>query len=183
MEFVRIINGCDNLWAVKNPEKDEDELTALFTKWNDLNYLFDFFKDNINDLKKYFNVSKISQAVKDTVDDAHELEELIIDLPYDTQLDELFKPLGENDNYKFSLARSKARNWNSEKHPSWLRIYAIRVECNTYIVTGGAIKLSPTMQDRKHTQVELDKLNKCKDYLKNNGVIDFDSFNDLLTEI
>lgn len=182
MEFVRVKEDCDNLWAVKDPIKEEDELTSLFTKWNDLNYLFDFFIANIDDLKKYFNIKKISSAITDTVDDARELEKLIIECSGEEPLDTVFKPLGSNDDYKYALARGKARNWDNKRHPSWLRIYAIRIERNIYVITGGAIKLTPKMQNRNHTMLELKKLDDCKDFLKKNGVFDTDSFNDLLNE-
>lgn len=46
MEFVRVIKGYNHLWAVKNPDKELDELTSLFEQWNDANYLFKFFRDN-----------------------------------------------------------------------------------------------------------------------------------------
>ena len=65
---------------------------------------------------------------------------------------------------------------------SWLRIYAIRLEPNVYVVTGGAIKLTQRMQDKEHTSLELEKLNKCKEFLKYNGVFDKDSFIDLNME-
>lgn len=39
------------------------------------------------------------------------------------------------------------------------------------------------MQEREHTQKELDKLNACRDYLKTNGVFDQDSFIDILRRI
>ena len=80
------------------------------------------------------------------------------------------------------LTRRKARNWNRNKHASWLRIYAIRLEPNVYVVTGGAIKLTQRMQDKEHTSLELEKLNKCKEFLKYNGVFDKDSFIDLNME-
>lgn len=38
------------------------------------------------------------------------------------------------------------------------------------------------MQDREHTILELQKLNKCKAYLKANGVFDSNSFIDLNLE-
>lgn len=69
-----------------------------------------------------------------------------------------------------------------DKHASWLRIYAIRLEANVYVVTGGAIKLTHLMQDKEHTAMELDKLNRCKAFLKANGVFDKDSFVDLNKE-
>lgn len=38
------------------------------------------------------------------------------------------------------------------------------------------------MQEREHTMAELDKLNRCKAYLKSNGVFDKDSFVELNNE-
>ena len=68
------------------------------------------------------------------------------------------------------------------KYVSWLRIYVICLEVNVYVVTGGAIKLTHLMQDKEHTAMELDKLNRCKAFLKANGVFDKDSFVDLNKE-
>lgn len=182
MEFVRILKGYNHLWAVKEPDKEHDELTELFEKWNNAEYLFDFFMNNLNDLKGYFHIEKISQAILDTFNDADELEELILEFPYTEDLDSLFKPLDVTDVQSTELTRQKARNWERESHASWLRIYAIRLEPNVYVVTGGAIKLTHLIQDRNHTALELEKLNKCKKYLKANGVFDRDSFIDLNME-
>lgn len=38
------------------------------------------------------------------------------------------------------------------------------------------------MQDKEHTAMELEKLNKCKSFLKMNGVFDKESFVDLNME-
>lgn len=97
-------------------------------------------------------------------------------------LDDLFVPLGEADRVIAELSREKARNWDRTHHASWLRVYAIRLEPNVYIVTGGAIKLTRTMQDRAHTQTELDKLNRCRQFLMAEGVFDKDSFTSLMEE-
>lgn len=95
----------------------------------------------------------------------------------------MFHPLSLADNRAAELTREKVRNWDRERHASWLRVYAIRVEKNVFIVTGGAIKLTPAMQDRPHTQLELDKMNKCRDFLKANGIFDQDSFIDFVNEL
>lgn len=154
MKFVRAISGYNHLWAVRDETKEADELTLLFREWSNANYLLDFFLANIDDLQGFFHVEKISDAVKDTMEDARVLERLILDFPYTEQLDGLFHSLSLSDNRIHELTREKARNWDRERHASWLRIYAIRVEPNVYIVTGGAIKLTATMQDREHTQIE-----------------------------
>ncbi|MEA5402879.1 hypothetical protein VB776_08135 [Arcicella sp. DC2W] len=59
---------------------------------------------------------------------------------------------------------------------SWLRIYAIQIQ-DVFIVTGGAIKLTQTMQEHEHTQQELNNLMKVANGLKRNLLkenIDFD---------
>lgn len=182
MKFERVITGKDHLWAVRDLAKPKNELAMLFDTWNDMEYLMQFFIDNFNDLKEYFHIEKISEAIEDTFDDAEQLERLILDIPFTENLDELFKPLASQDLSITELTREKARNWNRRGHASWLRVYAIRLEPNVFVITGGAIKLTRTMQERQHTQEQLDKLNRCRQYLIANGVFDNDSFMSLKEE-
>ena len=167
---------------MKHPDKEYDELTLLFQQWNDASFLLDFFIENLDDLKNYFRIERISTAIEDTFEDAKALEELILEFPYTENLDQLFKPLSQFDTKIQELSRGKARNWDRLQHPSWLRIYAIRLEPNVYVVTGGAIKLTATMQEREHTTIELKKLNQCRNYFLANDVFDKDSFMDLYKE-
>lgn len=182
MEFVRIIEGCNHLWAVKAKDREADELTLLFRNWTNGDYLLDFFMENFDDLKSYFHIERIDEAVNDTFEDAEALQEMVLDIPYTEHLDDIFRPLGVMDGRSCELSREKARNWDRVRHDSWLRIYAIRLAPNVYVVTGGAIKLTRTMQERKHAAMELQKLNHCREYLKANGVFDQDSFVELTNE-
>ena len=182
MRFERIIEGKDHLWAVRDMAKPKNELALLFDTWNDMEYLMQFFIDNFRDLKEMFHIERISDALEDTLDDAEQLERLILDIPFTDNLDELFKPLGTMDMSVRELTREKARNWDRIGHASWLRVYAIRLEENVFVITGGAIKLTRTMQERQHTQEQLDKLNHCRQYLISNGVFDADSFISLSQE-
>lgn len=182
MVFERILEGKDHLWAVRDMEKPKNELALLFDSWNDIGFLMDFFMENLDDLKQFFHIQRISDAIDDTMDDAEELQRLIVDIPYTENLDELFTPLGSADLTIRELTREKARNWDRIDHASWLRVYAIRLEKNVFVVTGGAIKLTRSMQERPHTQEQLDKLNSCRQYLLNNGVFDADSFISLIEE-
>lgn len=62
----------------------------------------------------------------------------------------------------------------------WLRLYAIRLAPNCYLVTGGAIKLTNDMR-RKHLQHELMKLDQAKALLRNTGIYypqDLNTFSD-----
>jgi len=48
-------------------------------------------------------------------------------------------------------------------------LYAIRLAENCYLVTGGAIKLTPDMK-RDHLEYELKKLEHAKQFLRTNGI-------------
>ena len=100
-----------------------------------------------------------------------------MDLSPDANLDELFRPLENTRLSEMLLGREKAKG-RFHVHASWLRLYAIRLESGRYIITGGAIKLTATMQEREHTLAELTKLNKVRDYLISLGIFDYNGFED-----
>lgn len=52
-----------------------------------------------------------------------------------------------------------------------------------YIITGGAIKLTRTMQEREHTLVELARMEKVRRFLLDNDIEDMDSFKDYHQEL
>ena len=60
--------------------------------------MLDFFFANLDDLQGFFHIEKVSDAIRDTMEDAEELERLILDFPYTEQLDGLFRPLSLSDN-------------------------------------------------------------------------------------
>ena len=49
-----------------------------------------------------------------------------------------------------------------------------------YIVTGGAIKLTATMQEREHTLEELKKMEMVRNYLLSEGIVDSEGFIDFI---
>ena len=51
-----------------------------------------------------------------------------------------------------------------------------------YIITGGAIKLTATMQEREHTLRELYRLNNVRDFLIDKGIIDSEGFVQYINE-
>ena len=81
------------------------------------------------------------------------------------------------------LGKEKARLRNTPRHASWLRIYAIKLEPGIYVVTGGAIKLTRTMQEREHTLKELVRMEKVRRFLLDNDIADRESFVDYLSEL
>ena len=66
------ITGDGRLWAVRY-EGDPDNILAMtFEKWNDQDWLRDFFVTNLCDLSSYFKITNLNQAIYDTVSDAQE---------------------------------------------------------------------------------------------------------------
>ena len=168
------------LWAVRYDEQEDNALEVVFHDWNDINYLSTFFQKNIADLERYFKISDIELAINDTLADAEQLECVVFDLNPDVDLDELFRPLDNLQASEFLLSKEKAKGHRISGHASWLRLYAIRFEHNSYLITGGAIKLTRTMAEREHTNQELTKLETVRQYLLENGVSDLNSFKDFL---
>jgi len=75
MKFERIIDGKDHLWAVRDMNKPNNELAALFQKWNDAEYLWDFFLENLDDLQEFFHIERI-KLTRSMQERAHTQEEL-----------------------------------------------------------------------------------------------------------
>lgn len=146
-------------------------------------WLRTFFKENINDLSAYFKITDINQAVKDTIEDSKKLRCIIMDISPETDLSKLFRPLDNNQASDAMLQKEKARLKRELGHSSWLRLYAIKLTAGVYIITGGAIKLTATMQEREHTRKELVKIDKVRRYLLEEGIIDDSGFIDYINEL
>lgn len=144
------------LWAVRFDENDDNEFIKTIDQWDDVQWLRAFFIENINDLIAYFKISDINR---------------------------IFHPLDNNQMSDVMLQKEKARLKRKFGHSSWLRLYAIKLVSGIYIITGGAIKLTATMQEREHTSRELAKLERVRNFLLQENVIDDTGFVDYMTEL
>ena len=178
-----IITEDERLWAVKYEGCADNALYMLFEQWNDVSWLREFFKANIDDLTSYFKITDVNEAIYDTLEDSEKLQCLIMDISPDADLDKLFRPLENSRVKEMLLGKEKARLKDLNKHASWLRIYAIKLTAGIYVITGGAIKLTRTMQEREHTLLELQKMERVRRFLLENNVIDKDAFTDYLSEL
>lgn len=181
MTFDKILEN-NSLWAVRYAGEEDNSLRMVFNQWNDPEWLWDFFTENMADLESYFKVTDLDQAIYDTMDDSEKLECLILDISPDANLDKLFRPLENSRTAEMKLGKEKARLRERAEHPSWLRLYAIKLEPGCYLITGGAIKLTRTMQEREHTLKELQKMEQVRNLLIEQGVMDADGFEDYANE-
>lgn len=182
MKFDKILDN-NTLWAVRYDEAEDNALRELFAQWSDPEWLVDFFLENMADLASYFKITDINQAIYDTIEDSNRMQCLILDISPEADLDRLFRPLKNSRTGEMLLGKEKARIKNRPQHASWLRIYAIKLEPGCYIITGGAIKLTRTMQERVHTLAELKKMEMVRQFLLDGGAIDADGFEDFMAEM
>ena len=182
MTFDQITEN-EKLWAVRYDDCLDNVLDSILGQWNDVVWLRNFFKANLNDLTSYFKITDVNEAIYDTIEDSERLQCLIMDISPDANLDELFRPLDNNRTLEMLLGKEKARLHNTPKHASWLRIYAIKLEPGIYVITGGTIKLTRTMQEREHTLVELARMEKVRCFMLDNYIMDKDSFDDYMKEL
>jgi len=178
MRFEDILHN-GRLWAVVYEGETNNVLSETFSNWLSPAFLQAFFENNKNDLESYFHITNVDEAIYDTISDAVALSCVILDLNPDASLDNLFRPLENSRIREMLLSREKAKGTRSSNHDSWLRIYAIKLEPNIYLVTGGAIKLTHLMQDRQHTLDELIKMERVRNYLLENGVVDADGLKEI----
>ncbi len=171
------------LWAVRYEGAEDNVLATIFDQWNDVMWLRTFFKENRADLASYFKITDVDEAIYDTIDDAERLQCLIMDISPDADLDRIFRHLEPSRISQMLLGKEKARLDRRRRHASWLRIYAIKLSQGVYIITGGAIKLTATMKERRHTLNELAKMERVRNFLISEDVADKESFEDYLREL
>ncbi|HVI47613.1 MAG TPA: hypothetical protein VM802_22270 [Chitinophaga sp.] len=173
MKLIRIFtpeNSEDGIWSVHSDSAKRNEFASFFKNINDIEYLREFFAKNANDLDNNpWGTYTVEDAIIKTIEDAAEMEDTLEDCALQARrsnyynLQHLFKPL---NNFEYSITvhqKSKARIKRS-----WLRLYAIRVDINCFVVTGGAIKLTLDMR-RDYLQEELKKLEQTRIFLRENN--------------
>lgn len=174
-------------YEFREVQSSNDEFRRLFNNWSDPEYLEAFFEKHKSDLQKgFYNFISIERAIERTIDEANELEQKLIEIAEQGKtnnyenLQTLFKPLNKSDEDKYPIPDYQKSKAYGSARKSWLRIYAIRIDHNLFIVTGGAIKLTDTMNEREHLLKELEKLSQTKEFLIEKGIIDSDSIVDFL---
>ena len=175
------ITSDGRLWAVRYNGEDDNVLQKLFDNWNDVVWLRNFFTTHQNDLI-YYGIRDLNTAIFDTIEDSENLESLFMNMPLDVDLNTIFRPLS-NYTRETYLEKEKAKITKRKRHDSWLRIYAIKLNPNIFIITGGAIKLTATMQERTHTTQELVKIEQVRRFLIDNSIVDEFGFEDYLREL
>lgn len=165
--FDTEVNAVDDDGIVISNE-NLHEFRRLFDFWNDQFRLREFFEVNEVDLNDvYWDGITIDEAIDKTRKEAKELERILLEYAEKGKtirlknLSMLFKPLFDGRIEK-EFEKDKVK---VDGKKTWLRLYAIRIEANFFVVCGGAIKLRKTLNDRSYLLKELDKIDITRNYL------------------
>lgn len=170
------------IYSVRYDHKEENEYDSLFSQWYDLDYLGNFFQSNnrwlIMDIWR--NINTLELASRQVIDEADEMDSTLFRLYENTvkgikpDYDSHFYDFGGKYQYVMEYCPVKSYGY---KTPSLLRIYAIKMESNTYLVTGGGIKLGKSIQDSPGLSHIITDIENVRNWLKKNGIIDKNDIN------
>lgn len=172
MRIVSIFG--QNLYAFHYSGEIDNEYDKLIEQWTSPKYLLDFAKTN--------GILNIPKFIEQRLEDAEQIIDIIEEIGNNSlKLETFFRTLNDNETGFTILSLQKGKTYQKYRKNS-LRVYAIRIDDNCFVITGGAIKMSDKMKDHNDTLEELKKLNKAKDYFAANDVHDIDSFSELINE-
>ena len=164
MKIIAIF--AEKLYACQYDNEGFNEYARLMNLWTNLVYLREYAKENkISDLLRFANEIR---------EDAEFLQDLIATIgKRNAPLASFFKPLNNLETSIKVLSLQKGRRYR-------LRIYAIKLDENLFLITGGAIKLSEKLEGHPTTLQELQKLRTCQTYFFNKEVKDIDNFFEII---
>ncbi len=164
------------IYSIRYDGQGQNEFHRLFTEWNDVEAIMTFLEENEDYLKVdiWKSIKRPEQAAVQVLNEAMELEIIFDTLAenagqgYKPDFDSHFKYL--DGQYKYVLSYIPMKSYGMEK-PSLLRIYAIKLESNVYLITGGGIKLADTIQRspglKEHV---LQNIDRVITWLKQQGI-------------
>jgi len=173
-----------HIYSIQYDGRTENEYDRLLDQWNDVDVVLAFMEANklylISDVWKQTPTPET--ATWKVLREAEQLEDLFETLSANTQngekpdFDSHFRYL--EGKYKYVMEYQPVKSYGTES-PSMLRIYAIKMADNTYLITGGGIKLADTIQNspdlRDHVLQDIDTV---RAWLKANGIMDSDDMNE-----
>lgn len=180
MEIVEIYK--DFLYSISFDENDLDEYRRIFREWHNLDFLITFFtehKDYINSdfwLKAGLNPDEPEKSAFKVIEEADKLEVYIRQLVKNStenitpDFDEYFRFLGGKYACLWSLEPVKSYG---TLHPSLLRLYAIKMDKNCYLIVYGGIKLGKSIQNSPVLKENVfNKIDTVLTFLQQNGIMD-----------
>lgn len=166
------------IYSIHYDDAETNEFDRLFQQWNDMGYVIQFFSTYQEFLKSpiWQSISEPEDAANQVLQEAADLEDLFDELFDNTikgeemDFDSHFHYL--EGKYKYEIERPPMKSYGTNR-PSLLRIYAIKMNSNTYLITGGGIKLAERIQDSPDLKDHVfNNIDRVRQFLTANGIID-----------
>jgi hypothetical protein len=155
------------LFTIHYENEQNNEFERLMNLWTDVSFLNEFAKTN-----KIVNPRDIRNFIKEILEDTERFDDFMASIENNqNSIAVFFRPLDDLETGAkiLSLQKGKLKR-------SFLRLYAIKIDEETFLITGGAIKIVHKMKESEMLLNEVRKLNIVRDYLNKNGIFDNDSF-------
>lgn len=166
------------IYSIKYDEEEDNEYDRLFQLWNDVDYVVNFMSDNSNLLTNaiWSKTPEPENAARQVLEETFNLEDLFDKLHNNTingnmpDFDNHFRFL--NGKYRCKIEYLPMKSYSTD-YPPMLRLYAIKMDPNTYLITGGGIKLGKTIQNSPDLKDHvLQNIDKVRTWLRENGIMD-----------
>lgn len=167
------------IYSIKYEGQEDNEFDRLFDAWSDMSYLENFMMTN----KKYLDnpiwgvVYSPEKAAATVRDEANDLNDLLYELYKHSfygekpDFDSHFRFL-DGKKYRDVLEYIPMKSYGTY-NPSFIRIYAIKLKNNQYIITGGGIKLADSIQDSPDLKNHvIQNIDRVRAWLISNGIMD-----------
>lgn len=182
MDIREIYKGC--LYSIKFDEADTDEYSRALALWKDLDYLVDFFRANAKEVDQQFwrevgltpdsPIASAERVASEAIVLAAHIRQLAQNA-IDGQIpdfEDFFHPLGGKYSYVRELEPHKSYG---TFNPSLLRLYAIKLDHNVYLIVFGGIKLGRTIQNSPGLKDQVfNRIDNVITFLKANGIFEGD---------
>jgi len=172
-DFMNIIHIFalveDSLYAVEDFKKSgKSAYEVVVNRWQDTEYLEDYFDKYEKELKSFYPNMTVEKAVRKTLMEVMDFDAKVYEAANKKKLGKfIFRALHKTDKQR-TYIDSKAYGPDNK---SWLRLYAIRLAEDIYVVTGGGIKLTEAMTTNE-LKDELKNLKKAKKALLKMGLLE-----------
>jgi len=171
IDIVSIVE--DFLYSMKygNQECEYDRIFNQLENVDSITHFFEENKDYLN-LPAWNKVTNIESATRQVLKEAYELEKRLFDFAENAMkgktpdLDKMFQYIGGkefSDIYEYTPMKAYGKG-----RPPFLRLYAIKLAPNKYVITGGRIKLHDSIQSspgiKEHV---LQNIRRTREWLQN----------------
>lgn len=178
MDIIQIIPN--RIYSIKYDDQEFAEYYRLFNReWTDVDYLTKFFSEHEEFTKNIFwkfleNDPEMAATI--AIEDAYELEAYLKKLSKNADekkipdLENYFEPL--NGKYIYEIKFIPMKGYGV-KPSTFLRLYALRLEENCYLIVYGGIKLNDSIQNSPVLKENvISRIDMVKSYLKREGILD-----------